>query len=108
MNRTHWKSDALRTTFSTLALAGAISIALISTGCTSDAAEPAGAIAPAQVSVADVVVRDVRPWDEYTGRIAAVDSVELRPRTGAGRSRTAGRPAAPAGLRRTRPARRTR
>ena len=80
MNRTHWKSGALRTTFSTLALAGAISIALISTGCTSDAAEPAGAIAPAQVSVADVVVRDVRPWDEYTGRIAAVDSVDLRPR----------------------------
>jgi len=63
-----------------LALAGAIALALGSAGCTSRAAENAGMPPPAQVSAAQVLVRDVRPWDDYTGRIAAVDSVELRPR----------------------------
>ncbi|SHK26451.1 membrane fusion protein, multidrug efflux system [Halomonas caseinilytica] len=35
---------------------------------------------PPQVSVAEVVVKDVNFWDEFTGRINAVDEVELRPR----------------------------
>jgi membrane fusion protein, multidrug efflux system len=35
---------------------------------------------PPEVSVAEVVVRDVQHWDEFTGRIEAVKSVELRPR----------------------------
>lgn len=35
---------------------------------------------PPDVSVATVVVRDVRPWDEFTGHIEAVETVELRPR----------------------------
>ncbi len=33
-----------------------------------------------QVAVAKVVSRKVQDWDEYTGRIQAVDSVEMRPR----------------------------
>jgi multidrug efflux system membrane fusion protein len=32
------------------------------------------------VSVAEVVARDVTQWDEFTGRIEAVESVEVRPR----------------------------
>ena len=35
---------------------------------------------PAEVSAAQVVVKPVRQWDEFTGRIAATDAVELRPR----------------------------
>jgi multidrug efflux system membrane fusion protein len=35
---------------------------------------------PPEVSVATVLVKDVRPWDEFTGHIEAVGTVELRPR----------------------------
>ena len=35
---------------------------------------------PPDVSVAAVVQRSVTEWDDYTGRIEAVDAVELRPR----------------------------
>lgn len=35
---------------------------------------------PPQVTVATVVERDVTEWDEFTGRLQAVDSVEVRPR----------------------------
>lgn len=78
MNRTNLSGTV--TTAGAIALA--IAMALAASGCSSEASESAGGIAPAQVSSADVLVRDVHPWDEYTGRIAAVDSVELRPRVG--------------------------
>jgi multidrug efflux system membrane fusion protein len=35
---------------------------------------------PPAVSVARVVSREFQPWDEFTGRVAAVETVELRPR----------------------------
>jgi len=35
---------------------------------------------PPQVTVASVIERDVTEWDEFTGRLQAVDSVEVRPR----------------------------
>ncbi|HEX6261167.1 MAG TPA: efflux RND transporter periplasmic adaptor subunit, partial [Woeseiaceae bacterium] len=35
---------------------------------------------PPEVSVATVLVKEVRPWDEFTGHIEAVETVELRPR----------------------------
>jgi multidrug efflux system membrane fusion protein len=35
---------------------------------------------PPDVSVAKVVSREYQPWDEFTGRISAVETVELRPR----------------------------
>jgi membrane fusion protein, multidrug efflux system len=63
-----------------LALSLAIGVALAASGCSSHASENAGGPPPAQVSVASVLVQTVRQWDEYTGRVAAVDSVELRPR----------------------------
>ncbi|WP_370741191.1 efflux RND transporter periplasmic adaptor subunit [Halomonas heilongjiangensis] len=49
-------------------------------GCDSQADSAQQAPPPPQVSVADVVVEDVRFWDEFTGRIEAVETVELRPR----------------------------
>ena len=35
---------------------------------------------PQDVSVATVVSKEVKDWDEYSGRIEAVESIELRPR----------------------------
>jgi multidrug efflux system membrane fusion protein len=49
-------------------------------GCGSEAAPSGGAPPPPKVSVAKVLAQEVRHWDSYTGRVAAVDSVELRPR----------------------------
>lgn len=37
---------------------------------------------PPQVPVAEVVTRELAPWSEFTGYVAAVGSVELRPRVG--------------------------
>jgi len=35
---------------------------------------------PPQVSVAEVLVKQVKDWDEFTGRLQAVETVEIRPR----------------------------
>jgi multidrug efflux system membrane fusion protein len=64
---------------SLLALAAGLSLALVIAGCGSQAA-PNDAMPPPEVSVAQVVSREVHSWDEFTGRISAVETVELRPR----------------------------
>ena len=56
-------------------LAAALAVACSSNASPGDAAPPAP-----EVSVAEVVARQVRPWDDFTGRVSAVESVELRPR----------------------------
>lgn len=47
-------------------------------------AEPAAATAPAPaavpVSVAVVEQRDIAPWDDFSGRLEAIDRVDVRPR----------------------------
>jgi RND family efflux transporter MFP subunit len=48
-------------------------------GCSSDATTTPAVQAP-QVSVAEALARDVTEWDEFTGRLEAVESVEVRPR----------------------------
>ncbi|KFN50467.1 efflux RND transporter periplasmic adaptor subunit [Arenimonas composti] len=53
----------------------------VATACSLQAQE-SGTIAPAQVTVAAVVERDVARADEFTGRIAAVESVAVRARVG--------------------------
>src|SRR4030095_2650169 len=35
---------------------------------------------PPEVTVADVIEREVTEWDEFTGRLEAVDDVSVRPR----------------------------
>lgn len=55
-------------------------LALAIAGCSSEASEPAAAPPPPKVSAAQVVVLDIVQWDEFNGRIEAVDSVDLRPR----------------------------
>jgi multidrug efflux system membrane fusion protein len=63
-----------------LPLAGSVLAALIATACSSEAAPTAAMPPPPEVSVAQVLAKDVRQWDEFTGRVAAVETVELRPR----------------------------
>ncbi len=46
-------------------------------GCS---ANPLAPPPPAAVSVAPVLQRDVSEWDEFSGRLEAVDQVEIRPR----------------------------
>ena len=63
-----------------LVLSAGILIALAVAGCSSQAAAPAGGPPPAEVSIAPVISRDVHQWDDFTGRISAVETVDLRPR----------------------------
>ncbi|MDQ1119308.1 MULTISPECIES: efflux RND transporter periplasmic adaptor subunit [Pseudoxanthomonas] len=56
----------------------ALSVAVIA-GCNSNAAETAAPPPPA-VSVAPVLIKPIRQWDEFSGRIEAVQTVQLRPR----------------------------
>ena len=65
-------------------VAGALSALSIATlialgGCRSDATNAPATAAP-QVSVAAALEREVTEWDEFTGRLEAVESVEVRPR----------------------------
>lgn len=46
--------------------------------CSSEAAP--GAPPPPEVSVAAIAAQPVRQWDAFTGRVSAVETVELRPR----------------------------
>jgi multidrug efflux system membrane fusion protein len=63
-----------------LALATSIVLAVAIAGCGTQASPNAGMPPPPEVSVANVLAKQVRQWDEFTGRVAAVESVELRPR----------------------------
>jgi RND family efflux transporter MFP subunit len=63
--------------YRSLALLTALSLGGSLTGC-KDAPPPAPP--PPAVTVAPVLQRDVAEWDEFTGRLAAVDQVEVRPR----------------------------
>ena len=53
--------------------------ALVLSACGPAAAQPADPPAP-KVTVAHVVARDVTEWDEFTGRLEAVNTVAVRPR----------------------------
>lgn len=53
--------------------------ALAVAGCSKSAAPPA-APPPPEVGVAKVVSGKVRQWDDFIGRVSAVETVELRPR----------------------------
>jgi multidrug efflux system membrane fusion protein len=59
-------------------LASLLLVAL-SAGCSQTAAQNPPP-PPPQVTVANVIAREVTEWDEFTGRLQAVDTVEVRPR----------------------------
>ena len=54
-------------------------LTIAASSCAETAAQP-GPPPPARVTVAAVIDRDITEWDEFTGRLEAVDSVEIRPR----------------------------
>ena len=60
------------------ALAAAV-LTLLLQGCRSEADTQAAEPAP-QVTVAAAIEREVQEWDEFTGRLEAVEAVEIRPR----------------------------
>ncbi|MBO1748457.1 efflux RND transporter periplasmic adaptor subunit [Stenotrophomonas indicatrix] len=64
-----------------IAMAGvSILAAAVLAACSGGHAEEAGAPPPPQVSAAPVLLKQVSQWDEFSGRVEAVQSVELRPR----------------------------
>jgi RND family efflux transporter MFP subunit len=56
---------------------GVISILLTAVGCKKESAPQQG---PLPVNVVTVIEKEVNEWDEFTGRLEAVESVEIRPR----------------------------
>lgn len=56
---------------------GILSVLLTATGCKKNSAPQQP---PLPVNVVTVIEKEVREWDEFTGRLEAVESVEIRPR----------------------------
>jgi RND family efflux transporter MFP subunit len=66
-----------------LRTASLISIAAVGValhGCSSEATPNSALVKPEPVSVAAAIQRDVVDWDEFTGRVEAVEAVDIRPR----------------------------
>src|ERR1700722_16571498 len=61
-----------------MAVSAACALALIG-GCGKQGGSAQSA-PPPQVSVAQVLEKRVKDWDEFTGRLQAVETVEIRPR----------------------------
>lgn len=62
-------------------LVGLLAASLFLVACnTAPSQGPGGPPPPPQVSVAAVIEKEVNEWDEFTGRLEAVDRVEIRPR----------------------------
>ena len=61
------------------AVIGAILSVATTAGCTRTSAQPA-APPPPTVTVVAAVARQITEWDEFTGRLEAVNTVEVRPR----------------------------
>ncbi|TIH08183.1 multidrug efflux RND transporter periplasmic adaptor subunit MexE [Pseudomonas leptonychotis] len=57
----------------------ALAAALVLSGC-GNAPESAQPMPAAQVSVAEVIEQPINEWDEFTGRLEAPESVDIRPR----------------------------
>lgn len=55
-------------------------LALALAGCDNQQAGGGQAPHSPEVSVAQVLSRPVQQWNEYTGRVSAIDTIELRPR----------------------------
>src|ERR1700736_2252901 len=64
---------------STVSIVG-VSWALLSIGGCGKPDSSAQSAPPPQVSVAQVLEQRVKDWDEFTGRLQAVETVEIRPR----------------------------
>jgi len=62
--------------------AGLAAVAVLA-ACSAQAKQDAAAAPPpAQVTVTDVAFKSLRQWDDFTGRLEPIDTVEIRPRVG--------------------------
>src|SRR5580704_10618695 len=68
------------TTFTVLTTAAALLLSACAPSMGHPAASAAKTPPAAQVTVAEVIHRPLRDWSEFTGRLEAVQSVEIRPR----------------------------
>jgi RND family efflux transporter MFP subunit len=64
----------------TVGVWGVCACALLSIGGCGKSGGSAQAAPPPQVTVAQVLEKRVKDWDEFTGRLQAVETVEIRPR----------------------------
>ena len=69
----------IRVLLPSLVLLILLAAALVAGHSTANEAEPAPP-PPPEVTVAPVAVRSLHDWDEFTGRLEAVETVEVRPR----------------------------
>jgi multidrug efflux system membrane fusion protein len=72
----HYLLVSLRAGLSAIAM---VVMATVITACNNSAAE-APPPPPPEVDATQVVTKSVRQWDEFTGRIAAIGAVDIRPR----------------------------
>jgi multidrug efflux system membrane fusion protein len=63
-----------------IALGAPIALLLTLAGCDGEQASGGGQAPLPEVVIAQVLSKSVQEWDEYTGRVSAIDTVELRPR----------------------------
>src|ERR1700693_5792723 len=63
-----------------IAIAAGIACLSAWLGACAKSGEAGAAPPPPQVSVATVLEKRVKDWDEFTGRFQAVETVEIRPR----------------------------
>ncbi len=63
-----------------LIVCGAATVVLMTSGCGKSGGSADSAPPPPQVTVAQVLEKKVKDWDEFTGRLQAVETVEIRPR----------------------------
>src|SRR6266478_4556315 len=71
----HYLLPSLRAGLSAIAM---VVMATVITACGNSQAEAPPP--PPEVDAAQVVTKSVRQWDEFTGRIAAIGAVDIRPR----------------------------
>jgi multidrug efflux system membrane fusion protein len=68
---------SLRASLSAVAM---VAIATVISACSNSQAEAPSPPPPPEVDAAQVVTTSVRQWDVFTGRIAAIGAVDIRPR----------------------------
>lgn len=65
-----------------VSVSSAVALAIFVAGCSAQAEQASNQPPPPQVSVAPVVFKQLRQWDEFTGRLEPVEQVQVRPRVG--------------------------
>lgn len=65
-----------------ISVGSVFALALLVAGCGAQAEQASNEPPPPQVSVAPIVFKSLRQWDEFTGRLEPVEQVQVRPRVG--------------------------